>query len=279
LVNCNNSPYTVVSESPFDPQSFPKHLASRSTVLSSATRAHRAFELLHAKKKIDFEDMERAATDVKALSADVYLRAVLDAYDRKGAETPDPGGRLKRAVAILRSWDGMATVDNKALSILAALVEVAGSVDKPKRAGAAKPAQLLGSLAKGLETLENRWGSIEVPWGRVHVIRRGTMELPIGGAGNSSAADPFTTLLMAGAKKVSGGKYVTGSGTSWIQLVKYHGDSVEAKTILPYGNSNRPDSPHFADQMPLFAAAKLKTALITRQQVEANTRCRILLTR
>jgi acyl-homoserine-lactone acylase len=267
LVNCNNNPYTVTPECPINPEEFPRHLTSRGTTLSPSSRAHRAIELLTAKEKIDFADMERVATDIQALTADVYLQAVLDAYDRAGDEIPDPDGRVKRAVDTLKSWDGLATVDNKALPILAALVEIAGKANDLGRPGRAKPRQVLNALSRALDRLEKRWGSTEVAWGCMHVIRRGDIELPIGGAGNASAADPFTTLLMAGAKRVTDGKYVTGSGTSWIQLVKYHRGAVEAKTILPYGNSNRPDSPHYADQMPLFARGQLKNALITRQEI------------
>ena len=279
LVNCNNNPYTVTRQCPIDPEDFPRHLASRGNVMSADTRAHRAMELLTVQEKIDVADMERIATDVKALTAEVYLRTVLNAYDRAGARFPDADGRLKRAVGILKSWNGLATVDNQALPILAALVEIAGKANGPRRFAGVKPEQVLHALSRALDNLEKRWGSIEVPWGKVHVIRRGELELPIGGAGNTSAADPFTTLLMAGAKSVTNGKYVTSAGSSWIQLVKYHHGTVEAKTILPYGNSNRPDSPHYADQMRLFARGQLKKVLLTRRDVEAGTISRLRLQR
>lgn len=274
LVNCNNNPYTVAEGRPIDPHDFPNHLAGKSTRLAPDTRAYRAFELLAAEQKIDFAAMQRTATDVKALTADVYLKGVLDAYDSAGSGISDPGDRLRRAVKVLKNWDGQATVDNTALPILAALVEVAGKTGGPGQRGAVKPRQVLAALSKALDLLEKRWRSIEVPWGRVHVTRRGNIELPIGGAGNAAAADPFTTLLMAGARQVQDGKYVTASGSSWIQLVKFHQGTVEARTILPYGNSNRPNSPHFADQMPLFATGKLKKALIARSDIEANCESR-----
>lgn len=275
LVNCNNNPYTVTTDCPIKPDDYPRHLAGQSTELSPTTRAHRATELILAAGKLDLPQAVTIATDVKALTAGAYVEVIQDAYRRAGDKVPDPDGRLKRAVEILGGWDGMATVDNKALAILGTCVELYGQVQGPRQARKMAPEAVLRALARALATMDRRWGSIEVPWGSVHVTRRGDLELPIPGAGSTTASDPFTTLWMAGSGELSrgtggsGAKWVTDRGSSWIQLVRYHQGDVEAMTIVPYGNTNLADSPHFNDQMPLFAQRKLKNALLTRAEVEA----------
>ena len=277
LVNCNNNAYTATKDCPLRPDGYPRHLMNQSISLAPSTRAHRAIELIEACAKLDFNDIEHIATDVKTLTAEEYIEPILRAYDRAHLRVPDPNGRLKRTAEILRGWDRMATTDNKALPILITCLEAVKKAGGKERIGRMSPETMLHSLNGVLDLMEKRWGSFEIPWGRLHVIRCGKRELPIAGAGNTSAADPFTTLFMAGTGRFHGDKYVTDRGSSWMQLVNYHNDSVEAKTILPFGNSNDSDSPYFADQMPLFAARKLKTALLTRSEIDHHTSSKTLL--
>jgi acyl-homoserine lactone acylase PvdQ len=47
-----------------------------------------------------------------------------------------------------------------------------------------------------------------------------------------------------------------------------------AWSVAPYGNSDDPASPHFADQMPLAATRRFRPVPWTRQQVEAEATSR-----
>ena len=88
---------------------------------------------------------------------------------------------------------------------------------------------------------------------------------------------PFTTLYMTGAKRFSDDAWVGDSGSSWMMLVKFDNGQVEAKTILPWGNSPDPASPHFGDQAPLYTKRTYKTPYLTRSEVEANVESRLVL--
>jgi acyl-homoserine-lactone acylase len=269
IVNCNNGPFTVTPDSPLRPADYPRHLAGRAETLAPTTRAHRATQLLTAKDKLDFADMERISTDVKTLTAEPYRQAIVKAYQTLG-EPKD--GHAARALAILKAWDGLATAENTALPILACYVE-AGGPETP-----AKNNVVVFSFEKGLKLMRDRWQSVEVPWGKVHVTRRGGGEWPLSGGGSANSVIPFTTLYMTGAKKFAEGAWVGDSGSSWMMLVKYHGGSVEAKTVVPWGNSPDPKSPHYADQAPLYAKRTFKPALLTRPAVEAALESRVTLT-
>ena len=279
LVNCNNNPYTVTKDCPLKPEAYPRHVTSQKTALAPDTRAYRAIELIELAGKLDFAALERIGADLKALTAQPYVDLIVKAYEQAGAEAPDPDGRLKRAVEILKAWDGMATTDNQALPILATCLETAKKGGGLGRAANTPPSAILRNLSEALALMEKRWGSFEVLWGRIHVIRRGDRELPVPGAGSDRAADPFMTLFMTGAGKFEGEKYFADRGSSWMQTVRYHNGAVEAKTILPYGESNDPASPHFADQTPLFASRQLKPALLARPDIEAAATSRLLLVR
>jgi acyl-homoserine lactone acylase PvdQ len=272
LMNCNNSPYTVTTDCPIRPSDFPRHLAWLETTLDPTTRAFRATELITARPRLSFRDVERISMDIKAVAAPKWLDAIVEAY----AEAGRPDDRdLARAVAILDAWEGFATVDNTALPILSTFVEVVGPTP-PERPTAA---QVLGALGQALDLMKRRWGSIEVPWGRVHVIRQADLEWPAAGAGNESSAIPFVTLYMTGADRLDEGISVADRGSSWMMLVRYREDGVAARTILPWGNSLRSGSRHAADQAPLYAARTLKDALLTRAEVEANEESRITIHR
>jgi acyl-homoserine lactone acylase PvdQ len=199
IQNCNNNPYTNTPNSPIKPRDFPKHLASQSTILQPNQRAFRATELLDSLETIGFADMERISMDVKCLTVDKYLDAILASY----ARLPDRlvgNEDAKQAIAILKTWDKMATVDNRALPILATVVEVVGAKTPP---GKPNPRQVANVFEKALALMKRRWGSVSVCWGDVHVIQRGDQILPAAGAGNEQSTAPFTTLYMTGTSKWS----------------------------------------------------------------------------
>jgi len=295
LMNCNNNPYTVTRDCPIKPEAYPKHLASQGTTLNAGTRAHRADELIAAREKHDLASLETIALDIKTLTALPYVERILQAQEKAGSTVPDPEGRRTKAITILRTWDGMAATENQALPILSAFLEAAqASATRPnrrQRRGKAKgsggtanlaalsPAEVIAALDDGLVSLRKRFGPGPVTWGMMHRIERGKASLPMPGAGSERGVDPFTCLFMAGAKKVTDGKFLCDSGSSWMQFVAYRQGKVEARTILPFGNSNDPDSPHYADQAPLFAQRQLKKALLTRSEIEAAATNRKVLLR
>jgi acyl-homoserine-lactone acylase len=293
LMNCNNNSYTVTRDCPLLPSNYPRNLMSQGTTLPPTTRAHRAMELIEAKPQHDLASLQALALDIKTLAAQPLIELIVDAEKKAGAASADPSGQRKRAISILQSWDGIATTENLALPILSAYLEVtqpaavpaggkarrAGSRNTGGKVAPATPQEVLANFDSGLELLQKRWGDKPVTWGQVHVIRRGDKEFPMPGAGPDRGVDPFTCLFMAGAKRFTEGRYLCENGSSWMQLVAFQGGEVQAQTILPFGTSNNAASPHYADQMPLYAQRKLKKALLTRPEIEAAATARKLLSR
>ena len=110
--------------------------------------------------------------------------------------------------------------------------------------------------------LNAHFQTIEVPWGEVHRLKRSEKEIPIGGAPRALSA-----LWMADGE-LSEGRIICGFGSSFTMLVRLKDDDhVEAFSLVPYGSSEIPSSPHYADQMELKSRGELKKAWYYRQDV------------
>ncbi len=112
--------------------------------------------------------------------------------------------------------------------------------------------------------MTSRYGRIDLPWGVAHFIERGNRRYPVGGS------PPGTeTLHRTWAEETEeGGLRVTG-GSSFTCVVELS-DPPRAWTLLPYGNSEDPRSPHFADQAALQSTGRLKPARFADEEVRAD---------
>jgi acyl-homoserine lactone acylase PvdQ len=66
----------------------------------------------------------------------------------------------------------------------------------------------------------------------------------------------------------AGPRYAAG-GSSYVAVVEF-GEEVKARSLVPFGQSADPDSPHFVDQAPRMASGDFKTAWFTLEEVRAH---------
>ena len=60
------------------------------------------------------------------------------------------------------------------------------------------------------------------------------------------------------------------SGDGWVLAVEF-GKTPRAYSVLAYGESRKPDSPHHADQAAMFARGELKPVAFTEADIEKST--------
>jgi acyl-homoserine-lactone acylase len=135
-------------------------------------------------------------------------------------------------------------------------------MDTPR--GLAEPEVALESLIEAGRLVEERYGEVGVRWGDVYRIRRGDLDLPA--SGGPGGLGVFRVLFFG---EDEDGKQVAAGGDSFMAAVEFS-EPVRARVLTVTGASSDPESPHYADQMALFARKQLRPAWLTRKEVEAH---------
>jgi acyl-homoserine-lactone acylase len=107
--------------------------------------------------------------------------------------------------------------------------------------------------------MKTHFDSERVRLGEYQKLVRGEKELPAFGL-------PDVVTAMAG-NTYKEGKIKIVHGESYIGLVRFTPTKTYYESVISYGSSNRPESPHYSDQMELFLDFKTKTMSFDRAEV------------
>ena len=266
LHNENDSPHFANLEAALDPARFPPNVEPPSLRL----RSQHALDLIrYPEDKFSLEDVIRAKHGYRMLLAERILPDLLRAAE---ATVPAPPAD---AVAVLDAWDRSVAPQSRggvlferwwrqyASRINQPFAEpwsITEPISTPR--GLANPAEAITALKVAADSVQKRYGRLDVSWGEVHRIRLGGRDIPVGGCSGDLGC--FRVLSY---RDEPDGKHAAQGGDGWILAVEF-GDVPRAFTVLAYGQSNRIDSPWFADQAERFAQGDLKPVAFTRADVE-----------
>jgi penicillin amidase/acyl-homoserine-lactone acylase len=120
----------------------------------------------------------------------------------------------------------------------------------------------LSALADAARVLQRRHGRLDPPWREVNRLRRGEVDLGLGGGPD---------VLHAVYGRPEDGRLIGTAGDSYVLLVDFGPDGVRSRSIHQYGSAtDDPSSPHYADQAPLFAARTLKPVWLDEAEIRAH---------
>ncbi len=254
VMNCNNDPFftTIGPENPdrkdFDPEF--------GIMPWRDNRALRSMELFGGDASITFDEFLTYKWDrtfhPESPMYTLALNPILRDYKPRDEDE-------RKALDILRAWNGKAD-EHSTGATLATLayspIWKAIIVDRAREIPA--PAD---TFATGVAWLKEHYGRVDVPLGSVQFLRRGDAYLPIGGS---------TDVLNAVIPKAEDGRLIGYAGDSYILIVEFAPDGVRSHTLNVYGASARPDSPHYADQAPLFVRRTLRRNLFKETDIRAR---------
>ncbi|MCU0728939.1 MAG: penicillin acylase family protein, partial [Sphingopyxis sp.] len=253
VMNANNTPFLAAGPGDeLDPAAFDPRMGIE---LDQTNRGTRSIALFEASGQIDEARLKAIKYDTgyeRGGYAGDFMRAVL------AARFDDP--RLTSAQAILAQWDwaldGRGQGDALALTILRPANRI-----HYLRTGEAPPVEQI--LTDAVTHLDAHFGSLDPPLGTVLRLRRGeganSVDLPLDGGNDTIRASTLWDVD-------PDGRYRVRHGDSFLMFVRWDRDgSVRSESIQPFGAAtNRPESPHYVDQAPLFVRHQTKPVLFDR---------------
>ena len=241
-------------------------------------RSQHALELVHSGPKVTLEDVVRLKHSMRMLLADRVKDDLLAAV-----AASNPSADVRAAADVLKQWDNTVAAGSRGgvlfetwwrrysrgtsitSSGIAAptLYREPWNPDKPMAGprGLGNPAGAAEAFAWAVEETTRRYGSANVAWGDVHRVRRGTVDVPVGGC--SGQLGCFRVLQFTDAED---GKRVANGGDGWVLAVEF-AKVPRAYTVLAYGQTDRPESPHFSDQAAMFAENRMKPVAFTEADI------------
>ena len=136
--------------------------------------------------------------------------------------------------------------------------------------------QNIRGLEESLAELDRAFGSWHIAWGETNRLQRVDTRLeesfsdqrpslPIpGGGGELGIVFHFKARRIEGQKRRYGYQ-----GHSLVAVAEF-GPEVRAQSVLVFGQSEDPESPHYFDQAELYATKRFKPVWFTPADVKAN---------
>lgn len=252
---CNSTPYsaTLGNEAPI-PAMFPPE-AGIETRLTA--RSKRTLDRLADGALLDAQGFADLKWD-RQLPADSQMHERLLEPLRSWQPGADEPADVLRARELLLSWDEAFSEDSAG----AAIATLAWQPLEPMGHAPLPSYDPIAALREAAAWLRENHGKIEVPLGDIQRLVRGETDLPLGGGPD---------ILNCTYHERKGGKLVGDQGDSLVILAEFLPDGpVRAQAIQQYGASNRPDSPHYSDQAPLFVRRQMRPVLRTLEEIRAD---------
>ncbi len=274
--NCNSTPFLTTSEGNPAKENYPAYMAPE----EDTPRAQSSRRILSAKEKFTFDEWTRAATDTYVMRAESELPGLLALWEKFATADAPHAEKLRPVINELKAWDRYSTLDSvpTTLFILWLQGTLVRDEEEPGEAAATQQDEFakLRVLENVVADLEAKFGTWRVAWGELNRLQRrhtGGEEpfsdekpsLPVRG-GPSPAGMVFT--FNAPPVKELKRRYGV-SGNSYVAVVEF-GRTPRALSIVTFGHSPDPDSPHYFDQAPLYARGEFKPAWFTLRDIKRN---------
>ncbi|MGR3811319.1 penicillin acylase family protein [Jiulongibacter sp. NS-SX5] len=252
LFNTNNTVFNATSQPEnLNPEDFDKTMGYPT---ADNNRSIRFMELIDDFDLLNYEDFKRIKYDAqypKRFHFPIDINALMEMEPSRFPSIADE-------LLLLQKWDRKAEIDSEAASLFADFLY---SVNDTYSKGDVLSSSQIQQVLEGVkDTRKANFGATHKTLGETQKLVRGDEEIPLWGM-------PDVLRAMYSAPYKNGIRKGI-AGESYIQLVRFRKNELpQIESIINYGASNRPDSPHYADQMESFLNLELKPMTLDKNKV------------
>ncbi len=266
IQNANSNPFrTTFGPGNPDPANFSATLGIETQM---SNRALRLLELFEADEAVTADSFYTYKYDM-AYSTE---SDVAQFRERLLAASLPQDDEVQTAVNLLREWDLQTTPDTVGMSVMAMTLQCLYELDNDtirfnisKLSGSVVPDDVLADcFVTGVERLLTHFGRLDVPWQALNRLIRGEVDLGLGGG-------PDILHAVYGHWEEDG-RFRGIAGDSFIMLVQWDvNGQLTSQSLHQYGSATLDtDSPHYADQAPLFVQRQLRPVWFTESEIRVN---------
>ena len=242
-------------------------------------RSQHSLLLTHGDRRLTMEEI----LDLKHSSRILMAGRVVDELvveARKPIAANLRPSYLLDAATVLELWDGTADIHARGGTLFAVWAEeyirevgmeeafrVPWDPALPLATpyGLGDPDAAVLALKSAVDTMVARRWPLDGTWGEIHRVIRGDVNEPV--VGCPAFLGCFRVLSY---EPSDDDRLQANRGDAWVLAVEFGDQRPTARSVLAYGQSSRPDSPHFDDQAAMFARGELKPVAWTDEEIAAR---------
>ena len=256
IFNTNNSPFNATSkEYNLIEENYPSTFNFRE---KENNRSIRFMKLIKDYEKISYSDFKTIKYDQTYPDSILFIGNINTIFSMSRDSFPDHYDVL----SLIQKWDKQGKYNNLGSAQWSIYYRVIQQILNKNDLTVEDTIPLKHhseALSKTKKYLLKHFGKVDILLGELQRHTRGNFDLPVSGL----------TDMIAPSYVVDddNGKFRVVSGESYIMLTRYSKKGVEIETVIPYGNSNDPSSPHFTDQMQLYVDKRLKEMTLDKNAI------------
>ena len=255
VYNANHSPFKSSSEAD---NPIAKNFAKEMNYETyDNNRSTRLLQLLEEEERIDYKRFKRIKYDHQLPTPLQYNYMDLNPlFDMRAADYPEVGTLLTD----IQNWDRITNPTSYGAGAYASLYyQLTPFYYQLGKDRVFTKEALYKALKITKDHLKTYFNAERIQLGEFQKLVRGNKELPIYGL-------PDVVTAMKG-QPYKDGKIKITHGESYIGLVRFTPTKTYFESVISFGNSRRPESPHYTDQMELYSNFETKTMSFDRSDV------------